>query len=305
MTIQSESKSLPHQEWGTSTNTFIEWLTKQFKESIHKRLEQTPTTPKLAEDKVKHAQDNLVEAIHTTLSRQLKWYTDIESLVVRYDGKSMAELHPLESIEGETYKATSLPTTNIFGAVSMMNPFGALPTMNPVGALSTNVENISSPLIIPIDYKIYRSRYQSEVVASHLREKYAALFEACWAGDNQTIEKLCLPPKVGKHDKHAVYLQVVADIVPKDGLQQLYNTAQQFLGMGTGRWCFLSLSNRVLKYIPGVSTLAVAVMAKRWDTAKVIISIAKAQYEKPDAPRVNFNPFESSTWVSSGHWPFS
>ena len=32
----------------------------------------------------------------------------------------------------------------------------------------------------------------------------------------------------------------------------------------------------------GYSTLAVAILAKRWDTAKAIISIAKAQYQKPE-----------------------
>ncbi|CAG8713579.1 15668_t:CDS:2, partial [Acaulospora colombiana] len=246
---------LPHTTWVTSTTTFIEWLTVQYKHDIPKALEtfKSKAIPEPAEDKVKSVQSFLTEAIYTTASKQLKWYTDIESLIVKNGGKSVRDLHPTVT-ETEVENWSFAHASRIYNSP---RSFGMIASPLPESSL------------VPVEYKIYRSIYQSETVSSHLQENYARLFEACWMGDNQTIEKLCLPPKGGKRDKHATYLQIVADIIPDARLQQVYNS--------TG-------------YSP---PLGVAVMARKWDTAKVIISIALAQYEKPDEPRENFKPFDS------------
>lgn len=87
-------------------------------------------------------------------------------------------------------------------------------------------------------------------------DQYDALYEACWAGDNEKIEELCLPRKGTKLDKTPIQIAVA--------------TAQR---MRRG----ISVND------DGIFTpLSVAIQARKWDSARLIIAIAIAQWTPPE-----------------------
>lgn len=86
-------------------------------------------------------------------------------------------------------------------------------------------------------------------------DQYDALYEACWAGDNEKIEELCLPRKGTKLDKAPIQIAVA--------------TAQR---MRRG----ISVNDDGI-YTP----LSVAIQARKWGSARLIIAIAIAQWTPP------------------------
>ncbi|KAG8785845.1 hypothetical protein FRC15_000608 [Serendipita sp. 397] len=118
---------------------------------------------------------------------------------------------------------------------------------------------------LPVEYRVYRGGNGNDAVPTYLTEQYAQLFEACWKGDHATVERLCLPPKTGVPKKDATYLQVTA-FIQRTAKLDVYKAGRTF-----------SYTS------PVMSTLAVAIAARQWNTAKVILAIALAQYEKLDS----------------------
>ena len=108
-------------------------------------------------------------------------------------------------------------------------------------------------------YKLlHKCSWRSEAVLPHLLDQYDALFEASWAGDNEKIEELCLPRKRTDSDKAAI--QIAVQTLP-------FNTTQRGRG----------------DYDDGVCTpFSVAIQARRWETARLIIAIAIAQWTPPE-----------------------
>ncbi|KAL5531740.1 hypothetical protein ACEPAG_4617 [Sanghuangporus baumii] len=88
-----------------------------------------------------------------------------------------------------------------------------------------------------------------ETAIPQLLDQYDTLYEACWTGDNARIQELCLPRRSNKSDKPPLRITVMTEEErSKDG------------------------------YTP----LSVAIIARKWDTARVILSIAEAQYKPKD-----------------------
>lgn len=103
-------------------------------------------------------------------------------------------------------------------------------------------------------YKLlHKFSWRSESVLPHLLDQYDALFEASWAGDNGKIEELCLPRKRADSDKAAI--QIAVQTLP-------FNETER----GRGDY-------------DGVCTpFSVAIQARRWDTVRLIVAIAIAQW---------------------------
>ena len=109
-------------------------------------------------------------------------------------------------------------------------------------------------------YKLLRSGWGTDMCLPHLLDSYDELFEACWRGDNAKIQELCLPPakKSGKLNTSPLQISVKCTGISDKGQPRL-------------------LSN------DGEHTpLSVAVLARKWDTAKLIMEIVEAQWKKPE-----------------------
>ncbi|KAI9433859.1 hypothetical protein H4582DRAFT_1856238 [Lactarius indigo] len=95
-------------------------------------------------------------------------------------------------------------------------------------------------------------KYLTTPVPVHLKVFYDELYEACWKGDNAAIRELCLPKQVADEK---VPIKIVVSTVALDGPSY--------------RWtCW--------------TPLLVALHRRHWDTARLVLAIAKAQYQPPD-----------------------
>lgn len=108
-----------------------------------------------------------------------------------------------------------------------------------------------------MQYKlVHENAWRAEPVFPHMLDQYDALFEACWIGDNEKIEELCLPRKGTKLDKAPIQIAVATVEHMRKGL----------------------VRNNDGIYTP----LSVAIQARKWDTARLIIAIAIAQWTPPE-----------------------
>lgn len=115
--------------------------------------------------------------------------------------------------------------------------------------------------VVRQQYELLSNRYSRTVVQPHLLDQYDALFEACWTGDNARIEELCLPPKTQVSERQPI--QITARSV------------------GLASWHGIRPTN-LFGEVGAYTPLAVAFLARKWDTARLIMAIASAQYH-PDA----------------------
>lgn len=115
---------------------------------------------------------------------------------------------------------------------------------------------------------IHTNRWKAEPVLPHLLDQYDALFDACWKGDNATIEELCLPRRGSKSDKAPIQIAVRS--------REFSDPSNSFSYTDT---------------TDGVHTpLSVALHARKWDTARLIMAIAKAQQKQEEPkPEKNFS----------------
>ncbi|KDR74285.1 hypothetical protein GALMADRAFT_574798 [Galerina marginata CBS 339.88] len=213
----------PMEEPATAWTTFCEQYTK---------IKSNPTTT-----------SDLLEAIATQKERQLRearrrleelkdLFSDVQSLLVTRGAKTWNEVYP------------SVPSvTGGFG--------GFNPPMVPV--FSTTPQHD-----VGHKYALLSSPIQ-EVVAHHLITYYDKLYEACFCGDNSTVQKLCLPAE--------------GEITP--GLSVPLNISVKRTGPH-GSY--------------GFTPLFAAIAGRRWSTAKLVLAIATAQY-RPDneIDKITFN----------------
>lgn len=94
--------------------------------------------------------------------------------------------------------------------------------------------------------------YSRQDVPEHTKPLYHQLFDAAWAGNNEKIEELCLPKEKTPVSQSILQVSVKA----------------QF---GTGD-----------HYGAGITPLLIAALAGHWETSRLILAIAAAQYKKPD-----------------------
>ncbi len=164
---------------------------------------QAPPMPASPQELIPEDPSIPYKALIAAAKSRLDWMKDVEQAIVEYGGKTAKELNP--AYQEEDVQAFPF---------QIRDPIRLLPILPTT--VDTSKSNALSGVvrIVPLQYKVYRSMNYSDLVASHLTDLYAQLFEACWKGDTHAVEKLCLPPKSGKRDKNATYLHVTAEVVP-------------------------------------------------------------------------------------------
>ena len=107
----------------------------------------------------------------------------------------------------------------------------------------------------------------SSFSVSHLVPRYHELYEACFNGDNEKIQALCLPPEGVQIDETLLCITV-----------QLRDPVAYYI---TGR--SIAFIGTVVDFKVGVTPFSIAVERRKWDTARLILAIAVAQYEAKEA----------------------
>ncbi|PCH39932.1 ankyrin [Wolfiporia cocos MD-104 SS10] len=101
--------------------------------------------------------------------------------------------------------------------------------------------------IQPSSYHVLTKTWLTFPEPAHMVPRYDELFEACWDGDNAKIQKLCLPKSEDGHSSIPLHVTVQFEA---DGVH--------------GSIC---------------NPLSIAIACRNWDTARLILAIASAQYE--------------------------
>ncbi|KIO26966.1 hypothetical protein M407DRAFT_23791 [Tulasnella calospora MUT 4182] len=110
-------------------------------------------------------------------------------------------------------------------------------------------------------YSLFVSGWGEDYPGTHLIPLYDELYEACWNGDNDKIRALCLPPK----DDSAP---------PPSGTRDLLQITAR-----------VKYTNHTNNYSKGYTPLYVALRARKWDTARLILEIAEKQLMKEEADK--------------------
>ncbi|THU93789.1 ankyrin [Dendrothele bispora CBS 962.96] len=99
-------------------------------------------------------------------------------------------------------------------------------------------------------YRLLSTNHAKEAVHMHLNTKYDELFEAAFSGDNETVQRLCLPSAGTTSD--ASPLQITVEVGHPDNERSTRST--------------------------GLTPLVAALEGRQWNTARLIFSISIAQY---------------------------
>lgn len=101
---------------------------------------------------------------------------------------------------------------------------------------------------------IRHGKYTTTPVPVHLKVYYDELYEACWKGDDASIQELCLPEKVAEGKEPVQIVVQTTALTTSDALASL----------------------------TGWTPFVVALHRRHWDTARLVLAIAMAQYQPPD-----------------------
>ncbi|KIO25917.1 glycosyltransferase family 31 protein, partial [Tulasnella calospora MUT 4182] len=102
-------------------------------------------------------------------------------------------------------------------------------------------------------YSLFASGWGEDYPGTHLIPLYDELYEACWNGENDKIRALCLPPK----DDSAP---------PPSGTRDLLQITAR-----------VKYTDHTSYSSEGYTPLYVAIRARKWDTARLILDIAQEQ----------------------------
>ncbi|KAG8952591.1 hypothetical protein FRC04_003952 [Tulasnella sp. 424] len=162
------------------------------------------------------------------------------------------QLTPMPGISGFMPMRMAVGPPSVFGSVpSLFGPapslFGPAPTVLPVDEKTKPFKR----------YSLFKSTdWGEDYPGTHLISLYDELYEACWNGDNDKIRALCLPlpddpspPPSGTSD----FLQVTARV---------------------------KYTEQMNDHAKGYTPLFVALRARKWDTARLILEIAQQQLTK-------------------------
>jgi hypothetical protein len=122
---------------------------------------------------------------------------------------------------------------------------------------------------------VRHTKYSQSPIPIHLKVFYDELFEACWTGDNTSIQELCLP-KEEKESQEPIQISVQTTPL-RNGLGWSIGTLISFLEF--------ALSHT---YLTGWTPLLVALHRRHWETARLVLAIAIAQYQPPESKGSTF-----------------
>ena len=212
------------------------------------------------------------------------YFEEIERELIDRGAKTWAELNPAAAAAQEALKITA-PSPQTYGTL----PSLASQNVDDSEAFFSMYYKTPS---VPLSFFIFRNQPHDDPAPAHTTPLYEALFEACWKGNNERIKELCLPPKTGERNSGIEYLQITCEVrfspsIPHrkfldDSVRAEISSFKEYPREVFGAF-FVALKD-------GFTPLYVAILARNWETAKVIIAIAMAQYD------ALANPF--------GHDPF-
>ncbi|KAF5369314.1 hypothetical protein D9758_002726 [Tetrapyrgos nigripes] len=110
----------------------------------------------------------------------------------------------------------------------------------------------TSTSTIKTKYYQLSSNYSRSAVHMHLNDKYDELYEAAYTGNNEVVQRLCLPTEGMATESPPLQITV-----------QLAHPTNEYVNTG-------------------ITPLAAAIEGRRWKTAQLIFSIAAAQYKPED-----------------------
>ncbi|KAF7319941.1 Ankyrin repeat protein [Mycena kentingensis (nom. inval.)] len=198
------------------------------------------------------------------VQRQKKWkdikgyMVDTEAFLVEHGAKTWSEVFP----------------TNVTTASEAQQPVGLFGTSMAFSAPSSTFGDggLSAALLAKQAEKaaaakgptgprfnLLTGNWNGDFVPSYLESLYDELFEACFAGNNARVQEMCLPAKAPAKDSN-LPLQIAVAVADESGNQYVRT---------------------------GYTPLYAAIAARRWDTARLIVTIAAAQY-KPAEEKKKF-----------------
>ncbi|KAJ7661416.1 ankyrin repeat protein [Mycena polygramma] len=156
-----------------------------------------------------------------------EYYVDMEKLLLERGAKPWSVVYP------DNVSTAGNPKIDQFAKPGLFGLFGA----------ATASKNDTY-------YVRLSGSWNQEPVPAFLNALYDELFEACFTGQNERIQELCLP--AAKPTKDATLLQIAVAATEEGG-------------------------NRYSR--SGLTPLFAAVSGRHWDTARLILAIAGAQYK--------------------------
>lgn len=125
-----------------------------------------------------------------------------------------------------------------------------------------------APQCLNTPYSFWRLGLQGTQIAyaSALNGLYEELYTACWEGDNEKIQKLCLPQD--------------GPVIADTPIAIAVRWGDNWRGESLYYISIFALAETSVGYTP----LHIALMQRNWDTARLILAIATAQY-KPEEPK--------------------
>jgi hypothetical protein len=109
----------------------------------------------------------------------------------------------------------------------------------------------------------------TSLIPIHLKVFYDELYEACWTGDNVSIQELCLPKEL-EEGKEPIQISVKHNV---SGAGMLMTSLE-----------VESSDTSVAEWTP----LLVALHHRHWETARLVLAIATAQYQPPVSKGLSF-----------------
>lgn len=152
----------------------------------------------------------------------------------------------------------------------ILRTYGAVLPEGPQTTGISTVRTPSGPVTPQESGYIRHTRYSFNPMPAHLKVLYDELYEACWTGDNASIQELCLPKDI-KEGTEPIQISVQTTC--------LHDSFAFLTGMLTNI-LQVDLSNTS---IIGWTPLLVALYRRHWETARLVLTIATAQYQPPEA----------------------
>jgi hypothetical protein len=261
------------------------------KDWIDKELDTLDTRIKKCSDPVEKASVTVASImIPSECSGWQKFYKEYqESLKISQvwetskEVKERGNFDMLEMLEDlKAYFVDVKQVIEDHGAKTLKGKFSADETPNDSGWNDSNGWGWGDPSALPEkqprSYIFLSTGYVSHGnVAQHFRS-YDELYEACYVGDNEKIQSLCLPAEGAQPDSILLNISV----------KMIDNTEDDFKFQGNlyGNQLpeapeYIYIFNTYFKGY-GYTPLFAAVAARRWSTAKLILAIAAAQYHPED-----------------------
>jgi len=200
-----EKTNTPWSYWNEEKDSFRAWYAETIlKPYIEAKVQEEEE--KALKDKAKAEQETKKNLKHSLerCRNLIIYFEEIERELIDRGAKTWAELNPAAAAAQEALKKTAPPPQT----------YGTLPSL-----ASQNVDDSEAFFAmyyktpsVPLSFNIFRNQWSNESAPSHTTPLYEALFEACWKGNNERIKELCFPPKTGKRNNDAVYLQITCEV---------------------------------------------------------------------------------------------